>query len=487
MNVPADSHVELTRRIHLTHQLGEGSMGRVFDGFAADLDQHVAVKILRPEHADDPEMRARFDEEIALLARLDHPGSPPIFGKGEDEQGLPCCVMKRIEGRTLADLLADRSGAPRGGPWRRHMLAILLDTCDTVAYAHEIGVIHRDIKPENILIDRHSSVYVIDWGIAKRLGDSTGTVTGKVMGSPGYMSPEQADGHTDSVGPQADVFALGAILYEILTGRRPFGGTGGREEMLASIHRDPKPPRRIDWSLPRRVSGICMKALHKDPAQRYADARSLAADLRAFLEGRLSLLERARGAARLHPLRFTAAAMLTLAALALLAGVAAQFWTDQRMAARAMTRVAELDAELVKTAAEMETARSQLDAPELDAARRAALTNTLQRLDARWIVTEFEALRLLASVSELRVIKVESELHPLARQRLFNLVRSLIERGQPALACGLIDTVLASHRHGHNALRLGEPDLAQLKQFARQAESRVIEQSRKTPNRPPPR
>lgn len=480
MHEPAPSQVELRRRILLTRLIGEGGMGRVLDGFAPDLGHYVAVKILRAEHADDAEMRARFEEEAVLLGHLDHSGCPPVYGLGEDEDGLPCYAMKKVEGRTLADLLAERGHATRNVPWRKRLLAILLDASDTLACAHELGVIHRDLKPENILIDRHSSVYVIDWGLAKRFATGGGageaglTIPGKVMGSPGYLSPEQAEGRGDSAGPQADVFALGAILYEILTGRRPFGGAGGREELLAAVHRDPKPPRRLNWRLPRSLSDMCMKALLKDPLRRYPDARGFASDLRAFLEGRLSWLERTRAAVRHHPLRAVACAWLGLAVVTLAANVVVQFWTDQRLANRAIERVGQLDAELAKIAAAAESARGRADDPKTPAAGRAASRKELQELDARWILTEFEAQRLLASVAELRFVWVESEIRPLARKRLFDLIESLIQRDQPALASGLVANALARHQDGSGALELSEEDVARLKQFAAAADRRFV-------------
>ena len=468
---PATSQIEFRRRIQLTRLIGEGGMGRVLDGYAPDLGQYVAVKILRAEHAEDAEVRGRFEEEIALLGHMDHPGCPPVYGQGQDKDGMPCYAMKKVEGRTLADLLAERGPATRSAPWRKRLLAILLDACDTMAYAHELGVIHRDLKPENILIDRHRSVYVVDWGIAKRMGAGTGsgtegqTIPGKVMGSPGYMAPEQAEGRAASAGPQADVFALGAILYEILTGRRPFGGAGGREEVLATVHRDPKPPHRGDWRLSRSISRICMKALHKDPSRRYADARGLASDLRAFLEGRLSLLERLRDLARIHPFRAIAASIVAMALLILVGNVVVQFWTDQRLANRALGRVAEMDAELAKIAGEAESVRSEIEDLKSNAGKRVELTQRLQELDARWIVTEFEAVRLLASVAEMRFIRVESEIRPLARRRLFDLIESLLERDQPALAKGLVKNVLDRHEGGKDAFNLSISDVEKLKQF----------------------
>jgi predicted Ser/Thr protein kinase len=490
MDHHTDTPLVLKRRIHLTRLLGEGSMGQVFDGFASDLGQYLAVKVLRSEHANDSEIQTRFEEETSLLGLIDHPGSPLIYGKGKNSDGLPFYAMKKVEGKTLADLLAERGADVHNAPWRRRLLAILLDACETVAYAHETGIVHRDIKPRNILIDRHRSVYVIDWGIAKRLGspvsssDASLTSPGKVIGSPGYMAPEQAEGRADSVGPQADVFALGAVLYEILTGKRPFGGTGGIEEVLASVHREAKPPHHGNWTLPRGISRICMTALHKDPAQRYPDARGLAADLRAFLEGRLSWLERIREGIRQRPLRWVAIFLIALFPLIATVRFGAQVWTDHRMALRAMDRIAELDAELASIAAETEAVRTQLaelktgEKKRLDRKEQpktqGELEKELHKLNARWVLTEFEALRLLVSVVELRFVWVEPEVQPAAKKRLFQLIASLIERDQPALASALVDTKLARHLQGRSAFDFSADEIKELKKLGEEADKLFV-------------
>lgn len=479
MNEPTPPQIELRRRVQLTRVIGEGAMGQVFDGYAPDLEQYVAVKILRPEHADDAEIRARFEGEAALQVQIDHPGCPPIYGQGVSEEGLPCYAMKNVEGRTLADLIAERGHAVRSVPWRKRLLAILLDACETVAYAHEIGVVHRDLKPENILIDRHQSVYVIDWGLAKRISNNGApesgnpTLPGKIMGTPGYMAPEQATGNASKAGPQADVFALGAILYEILTGKRPFDGASEREQVLAAVHRDPKPPHYDHWRLPRSLSAICMNALRKDAAHRYADARGMAVDLRAFLEGRDSLLEHCRAAARHHPLRAIACAIAALAVIALAGLTIEQFWTDQRLARRAIARVSAMDAELATIAADAETLRSQMEDAKVSSARKAQLRERLQGLDSQWIMIELEAQHLLTNVAELRFVKVESEITPLARTRLLRLAESLLERDQPALAGGMIKNVLSRQQSGKAAVKLTDADIEQLKRLAAEAERRM--------------
>ncbi|MEZ5312619.1 MAG: serine/threonine-protein kinase [Thermoanaerobaculia bacterium] len=167
----------------------------------------------------------------------------PVYGAGQSPDGRPFYVMKRVEGRTLRALLDERGRRVTDLLWRQRLLAIFADICETVAYAHARGVVHRDLKPDNVLVDEHDSVTVIDWGLAKRAEasrtSSARTVLGDVLGSPGYMAPEQASGDSLAAGPPADVFSLGAILYEILTGSNPFPGATARESMLAAIHRDP--------------------------------------------------------------------------------------------------------------------------------------------------------------------------------------------------------------------------------------------------------
>ncbi len=213
MNELNNNSIEIQRRIHLGRMLGEGAMGRVLDGFASDLGQHFAVKQLLSELMEDAETRIRFEEEAAIMASIDHPGVLPIYGLSIDDERRLFYVMKKIEGKTFAEHMKDPSESAASVPRRTRLLGILLAACETVASAHDKGIIHRDIKPANILIDREESVYVIDWGLAKRVGTSGAerTLSGKVMGTPGYMAPEQADGRSARAGAEADVFAFGAL------------------------------------------------------------------------------------------------------------------------------------------------------------------------------------------------------------------------------------------------------------------------------------
>jgi hypothetical protein len=477
MSAERDRTIALQRTIHLGQLLGEGGMGRVVEGYAVDPSQHLAVKMLHPEHADDREVGERFDEEVALMASIDHPGSLPIYGSGSTADGTRWYAMKKVEGRTFTELLADRESTLRSLPARHHLLLVLLDVCETVAFAHGAGIVHRDLKPDNILIDRHESVYVIDWGIAKRVGrcvaDPTSrTLPGKVMGSPGYLAPEQAEGRSTTAGPQADVFALGAILYEILTGQRPFGGMGGREEMLGAIHRDPPHPRRIDWLLPRSISAVCMKALEKNPARRYADAGELAADLRAHLEGRAvsatrpGPVERLRYAARRKPVRAITAVAVVVALSALAAFVGIQSWVDERLADKSFERIEQLDAEIAGFRAGTARLREQLASDSLDPAERNRLDHELQIRNSRWLLTEFAALRTLGSVAELRFIRVDRQVEDRYRMRLFRLIETALERESPAFAAALIDTVLTHAEEQEQGFEWSAADLGRLRELS---------------------
>jgi hypothetical protein len=185
-------------------------------------------------------------------------------------------------------------------------------------------------------------------------------------------------------------------------------------------------------------------------------------------------LERLRDAARIHPFRASAVGVMALVLLIGIGNVAAQFWTDQRLANRALARVAEMDAELAKIAGEAESVRAEIEDAKSDSGKRSALNKRLHVLDARWILTEFEAVRLLASVAEMRFIWVESEIQPLARKRLIELGESLNARDQPALASGLAKNVLARHAEGDDPFKLSEADVAKLKQFAAEADRRFV-------------
>jgi tRNA A-37 threonylcarbamoyl transferase component Bud32 len=257
----------------LLEELGRGGMGVVYRARQKSLGRIVAVKmLLRRELATAADL-TRFRAEAEAAARLDHPNIVPIFEVGEQD-GLPFYSMRFIEGTTLAKRLAAGSLSPRGAA---EILAVVASAVDM---AHGRGVLHRDLKPSNILIDAAGVPHVSDFGLAKRIEqDQTVTHTGAILGTPCYMSPEQAAGSRGDVGPASDVWSLGAILYQTLTGRPPFQASNPMDTLLAVLESDPPPPRSIAAGVDRDLELIALKSLQKPADLRYRSAASLAADL----------------------------------------------------------------------------------------------------------------------------------------------------------------------------------------------------------------
>ena len=263
----------------LHEELGRGGMGVVYRATQRSLGRTVAIKmLLRLDLASRADL-ARFRSEAEAAAQLDHPGIVSIFEVGECD-GHPFYSMQFIEGTTLAKQLAQGPIPPREGA------TILACVADAVQAAHDRGVLHRDLKPSNILIDSSGLPHVSDFGLAKRLeADQSVTHTGAILGTPCYMSPEQAAGSRGDVGPTSDVWSLGAILYQLLTGRPPFQAASPMDTLLAVLETDPPVPRIIAPGVNRDLEMIALKSLQKPQELRYASAGELAADLRAFLVG----------------------------------------------------------------------------------------------------------------------------------------------------------------------------------------------------------
>jgi WD40 repeat protein len=317
--------------------LGKGGMGVVYKARHRALDRLVALKVVRGEAAPSDEERARFLREARATARLNHPNLVQLYEVGETAAG-PYFAMELVEGGTLAARLAAAAIPARAAADLVRALA------GAVQHAHDRGIIHRDIKPGNVLLFAASGACglaseseegtakpqaadfipkIADFGLAKQLDVASLTQTGAVMGTPSYMAPEQAQGHKD-VGPSADVYALGALLYECLTGRPPFRGETTLDTMIQVLSWEPVPPSLINPSVPRDLETICLKCLHKTPARRYSSAADLAADLGRFLNGQpikarpAGPLERAWKWARRHPAVASLLAVSTAAAAAVL-------------------------------------------------------------------------------------------------------------------------------------------------------------------------
>jgi serine/threonine protein kinase len=256
--------------------LGRGGMGVVYKARQIDLDRPVALKIVISGAHAGSEERARFRTEAEAVARLQHPNIVQIYEIGE-KAGCPYLALEFIGGGSLAQQLDGKPMPPR------RAAEILIDLARAVQHAHDQGVVHRDLKPANVLMTESGVAKIADFGLAKRLdAESSQTRTGAVLGSPSYMAPEQAEGKVRAIGPATDIYALGAVLYELLTGRPPFVGATFLETLEQVRTREPVPPETLQPTVPGDLNAICLKCLEKMPALRYASAAALAEDLQRY-------------------------------------------------------------------------------------------------------------------------------------------------------------------------------------------------------------
>lgn len=311
---PTPGHVRLSTpdrggqsrdRYTLTRLHAAGGIGRVWLAHDPQLGRDVALKELLPERAGRPDTWARFLREAQVTGQLEHPGIVPIYEVGpRPDDRAPYYTMRFVRGRTLAEAAAEyhaRLGRGEARPSElRELVGAVLGVCHAVAYAHSRGVLHRDLKPQNVVLGDYGEVIVLDWGLARLMSqtgpdeDAAGppvesaagveaTTQGRVLGTPAYMAPEQATGRPDLFGPATDVYGLGAILYEVLTGRAPFTGTSTLEVLRRVADEPPTPPRSVAAGVPRPLEAVCLKALAKPQPERYATAKELAADVQRWL------------------------------------------------------------------------------------------------------------------------------------------------------------------------------------------------------------
>jgi serine/threonine protein kinase/WD40 repeat protein len=350
----------------ITGVLGRGAMGVVYQALHLRLGRTVALKIvLAGGHASATDL-VRFLSEAELAARLQHPNIVQIYDIG-NHQGLPYFTLEHVDRGTLAKFLAGKPLDARASADFVKTLAV------AVEHAHQHGVVHRDLKPANILLQSKSESRnsksetagpdfgfrisdfepkIADFGLAKLVGVGPGlTTTGTTLGTPSYMAPEQATGRHTEVGPAADVYALGAILYEMLTGRPPFVGATSMDTLAQVLNQEPVPPARFQPGVPRDLDTVCLQCLRKVPAKRYASAQALADDLVRFLEGRpvearrTSSLERGWRWCRRNPAlaSLSAALALLVLAIAVASTIAASSMRRQRDDARALADALEVE------------------------------------------------------------------------------------------------------------------------------------------------
>ncbi len=287
--------------------LAKGGLGEVFIATDQELGRDVALKFIRREYADDGDSKQMFLVEGEVTARLEHPGVVPIYGLGSSTDDRPFFAMRLIDGETLAAKIDRYHGRRKydgqGGEHSvefHNLLARFVSVCNTIAYAHNRGVLHRDIKPENIMIGKYGETLVLDWGLAATIqrdatakasgevtlkptsGESSGLTDSCIVGTPSYMSPEQADG-AGGVGKAADIYSLGATLYNLLTNESPIHG-GDVTTILNKVRRgEIRPLREVDPHVPRPLAAMCEKAMALRPEERYETALDLAADVERWL------------------------------------------------------------------------------------------------------------------------------------------------------------------------------------------------------------
>jgi serine/threonine-protein kinase len=304
-NIPVEPAVA-GARFRIVRPHARGGLGEVYVALDAELNREVALKQIQDQHADLPESRSRFVLEAEITGGLEHPGIVPVYSLGHDASGRPYYAMRFIRGDSLRDAVAafHKADGPGRDPGERllalqKLLRRFLDVCNAIAYAHSRGVLHRDLKPGNIMVGQYGETLVVDWGLAKVVGTpetsceatlrppsasgTSETLPGSAIGTPAYMSPEQAAGELHRLGPASDVYSLGATLYSVLTGKAPFE-KGEAADVLSRVQRGEfPPPRQVQPNVPRALEAICLKAMALRPADRYPNCRALSDDIERWL------------------------------------------------------------------------------------------------------------------------------------------------------------------------------------------------------------
>jgi serine/threonine protein kinase len=477
-------------RYEILWQHAKGGLGKIYVAEDTELHRRVALKEIRPTLAQNPRSRQRFLVEAEITGNLEHPGIVPVYGLGAYEDGRPFYAMRFIKGQELATAIHhfhQEGAVDFGGREFRWLLRRFIDVCNTIAYAHSRGVLHRDLKPANIMLGPFGETLVMDWGVAKPMsangvetatdsstelaaevvlrpaaGASSITLEGQAVGTPAFMSPEQASGRQDSVGPGSDVYSLGATLYVLLTGERPFKGQP--EEVLEQVRSGRfVAPRVKKPRVPRALDAVCRRAMALSADNRYRSALLLAEDIERWLADEPVLAwqapwsDRARRWARRHQVLvagWAAAVGVALLALSLAVPLLSMAWRNAALAHRkeehqrfvALQKAAE---------AELERGRAVQSLKEANQERAAALAHEAiahKQKDRAEKALAFlvEAFRKPDPLADGRALKVVDLLH----QAVGDLDKSLVD--QPLMQATLLCAI------GRTYLGLGMPQDALL-------------------------
>jgi serine/threonine protein kinase len=298
-----DNGPQQRSRYTLTRLHGEGGLGQVWVARDNDLERDVAFKQIRPERAGHPEMWRRFLKEAKITGQLEHPNIVPVYELGRDPGGQqPFYTMRLVRGQTLREAIADYHRHRKAGQddplARPKLLQAFVSVCQALNYAHTHGVIHRDLKPDNVILGRFGEVVVLDWGLAKVVGEAEESATrigsaeeaqpgltqaGQALGTPAYMAPEQAEGRIDLIDRRTDIYGLGAILFEVLTGQAPHRGSGTGDLLRRIAQAETPRARSVEPSVPRALEAICARAMAKSRDERYESAAAVAEDVQRWL------------------------------------------------------------------------------------------------------------------------------------------------------------------------------------------------------------
>jgi serine/threonine-protein kinase len=482
------------QRFRVLRPHARGGLGAVFVALDTELHREVALKQILDNHADDPVSRQRFLLEAEVTGGLEHPGIVPVYGLGTYGDGRPYYAMRFIRGDSLKEAIehfhADE--ALKKAPGRRSLelsklLRRFLDVCNAIDYAHSRGVLHRDIKPANVILGRHGETLVVDWGLAKTIGrsdpdsnertlvPSTGsgsveTLPGSALGTPAYMSPEQAEGDLDRLGPRSDVYSLGATLYCLLTGKPP--REGDVADVLRAVQKgDFPPPRQIDSSIERPLEAVCLNAMSLKPEHRYATPKALAEEIERWLAGEPvsawpePWTARARRRLTRHRTMVAATAAAVVVAMAGLAAVLVVQADNNR---RLVTSNEQLQAAVFREQSAVRQVQTAMDR-EIDTNRRLSIANAREQKARQQVEDQF-ALAMDAVENATRAAGDNALLDPaLERFHRGNLEKALgfYKRLRASLEERAVegpktrgDLAMAYHRMAAISGRLGAHDEA---------------------------